>query len=199
MYTDPLSSLSLESVEAKPLNAASDHQEMLKKILRQIQSNVHAALELLETGETTHVSTLVTSVMRQGVSHAGSRTIEGIFDGQKMVGENGETYTIAPNYASKSKLVTGDRMKLIITSTGNFVYKQIGPVERERIVALLALDPATNQFIATHEGKEWKILTASVTYFHGEPGDDVVILVPKQGTATWAAVENIVKKPVLFS
>jgi hypothetical protein len=32
-----------------------------------------------------------------------------------------------------------------------------------------------------------------VTYFHGVPGDDVVIIVPKDGNSKWAAVENIIK------
>jgi len=37
-------------------------------------------------------------------------------------------------------------------------------------------------------------VTASVTYYKGEAGDEVVILVPKNGESKWAAVENIVRK-----
>ena len=44
------------------------------------------------------------------------------------------------------------------------------------------------------EKKKWKILPASVTYFKGDVGDEVVILVPKEAMSKWAAVENIVKK-----
>ena len=169
------------------------NEELLKKMLRQIQTQVQTALELLENGTVSHTSSLLTSPVENSSSE-GTRTVEGIFDGQKMVGEDTQTYIIAPNYASKSKLVVGDRMKLIISRTGNFVYKQIGPVERERIVGMLALDPVTKQYVVTAGDQEWKILTASVSYFHGEPGDETIILVPKDQQAVWAAVENIVKK-----
>jgi hypothetical protein len=51
-----------------------------------------------------------------------------------------------------------------------------------------------NEFIAVADGKKWRLLTASVTYFRGVSGDEAVILVPKNGESKWAAVENIVKK-----
>jgi len=37
------------------------------------------------------------------------------------------------------------------------------------------------------------VLTASVTYYKGEPGDEAIILVPKSTPSTWAALENVVK------
>ena len=61
------------------------------------------------------------------------KIIEGIFDGENMIGPDGKKYSVPPNYASKSKLVFGDRLKLIISDTGKFTYKQIGPVERRYV------------------------------------------------------------------
>ena len=61
------------------------------------------------------------------------RVIEGIFDGQNMMDAAGQSYPVPANYASKSKLVEGDGMKLTITDEGKFIYKQIAPIER-RIV-----------------------------------------------------------------
>ena len=49
------------------------------------------------------------------------------------------------------------------------------------------------EIIAVDGKKRWKLLTASVTYFHGQPGDEVVILVTKEGDSDWAAVENVIK------
>jgi hypothetical protein len=49
------------------------------------------------------------------------------------------------------------------------------------------------QYYAVDDGKKWKLLTASVTYFKGEPGDEVIYLIPSEGGSSWAAVENIVK------
>jgi hypothetical protein len=123
----------------------------------------------------------------------GGRIIEGVFDGEQMIGPDGKHYSIPANYASKSKLIEGDILKLTITPSGTFVYKQIGPIERTRVIASLEQDEASN-FHAIADGKKWKVLTASVTYYKGSAGDEVVILVPKTGESGWAAVENIVKK-----
>lgn len=120
------------------------------------------------------------------------RIIEGVFDGESMVGPDGKIYSVPANYASKSKLVEGDIMKLTITPTGTFIYKQIGPIERSRIVGKLER-AADGNYTVTVDGKRWRILTASVTYFKGQPGDEAIILVPKAGESKWAAVENIIR------
>lgn len=121
--------------------------------------------------------------------------VEGVFDGQNMIGPDGKMYTIPANYASKSKLVEGDIMKLTIHKDGSFVYKQIGPVERIRHKATLVRDDETGSYRAVvSRGHSYRLLTASVTYYKGEPQDDVMILVPRDMETTWAAVENIVKK-----
>lgn len=121
------------------------------------------------------------------------KIIEGVFDGQAMVGADGQHYDVPANYASKSKLVEGDILKLTINNLGAFVYKQIKPIDRLRKVGKLEQDPQSLQYYATAEGKKWKLLTASVTYFKGEPGDEVVFLVPAEGGSRSAAVENIVR------
>jgi hypothetical protein len=127
------------------------------------------------------------------VQKEGGRIIEGVFDGQNMVGPDGKQYSVPANYASKSKLVEGDVLKLTITPDGSFIYKQIGPIERKRMVGTLVKDEKTEEYRVLADGKSYKVLRASVTYFKGEPGDEVVILVPKEKEASWAAVENIIK------
>jgi hypothetical protein len=122
----------------------------------------------------------------------GGRIIEGVFDGENMIGPDGKQYSVPANYASKSKLIEGDIMKLTITGNGTFVYKQIGPIERIRVVGELEQGESGN-FTVVSDDKKWKVLTASVTYYKGQPGDEVVILVPKTGESKWAAVENIVR------
>ena len=121
------------------------------------------------------------------------KVIEGIFDGDKMTDKEGENFPVPANYASKSKLVEGDILKLSINNLGSFVYKQIKPIERERRVGVLEQDPQSLQFFAVEDGKKWKLLTASVTYFKGESGDEVVFLTPSEGESRWAAVENVVR------
>ncbi|MCD4705335.1 hypothetical protein K8R66_04655 [bacterium] len=124
-----------------------------------------------------------------------SKIIEGVFDGQQMIGPDGKKYSIPANYCSKSKLVEGDILKLTIKIDGTFVYKQIGPIERKRVKGKLVQDSISGDFKVISNEREYKTLKASVTYFQGESGDDVIILVPQDGESIWAAVENIVKNP----
>lgn len=122
------------------------------------------------------------------------RIVEGVFDGQGMKGPEGKEYTVPANYASKSKLVEGDLLKLTIRPDGTFLFKQIGPIERDRLVGVLAFDDQSRQYFGVINGKSYLLLTASVTYYKGEVGDEVIMLVPAEGRSNWAAVENIVKQ-----
>ena len=119
--------------------------------------------------------------------------VEGVFDGQVMIGTDGKQYPVPANYASKSKLVEGDMLKLTITPDGSFVYKQIGPVERKRVIGIVSQDDLGN-YVVIAEGKVYRVLLASVTYFKAEPGDEVTIVVPRDSETVWAAIENLVKK-----
>lgn len=124
-----------------------------------------------------------------------SKIIEGVFNGEFMIGPDGKQYNVPSNYASKSKLVEGDIMKLTITPNGTFLYKQIGPIERERIVGEL-LQEEDGNFYVTYQGNKWRVLTASATYYKGSTGDEAVILIPKHGISRWGAVDNIIKKRI---
>ena len=122
------------------------------------------------------------------------KVIEGVFDGENMIGPDGKQYAVPPNYASKSKLVEGDLLKLTIDKYGNFTYKQIGPIERARLKGTLIKDESTDTWKVLAEGRAYNVLLASVTYFKGEPGDEAIILVPKDKASKWAAVEHIIKQ-----
>lgn len=128
------------------------------------------------------------------IKNESEKIVEGVFDGHSMIGADGQQYDVPANYASKSKLVEGDILKLTINNLGAFLYKQIKPIERDRKVGILEQDQQNMQFYAVADGKKWRLLTASVTYFKGEPGDEVVFLIPAEGGSRWAAVENIVRE-----
>lgn len=124
----------------------------------------------------------------------GGQLIEGVFDGEHMMGSDGKRYIVPANYASKSKLVEGDILKLTVSQDGSFVFKQIGPIERNRVIGTLARDEVTGDYVVITDGKKWNVLLASVTYYHAEPGDQLVVLVPKNAPSRWAAVENVIRK-----
>ena len=85
-------------------------------------------------------------------------------------------------------------MKLTITETGSFVYKQIGPVERTRVIGFLQHDRSSNAYSVKKDSKRWSVLPASVTYFRGDEGDEAVIIIPRDHASSWGAVENIIKR-----
>ena len=124
----------------------------------------------------------------------GEEVMEGVFDGIQMIGYDSTVFPVPENYASKSKLVEGDRLKLTITPQGRFVYKQIGPVPRETRRGILAHDPKHNEYRVLVGENEYKVLKASVTYYKGEAGDEAAVVVPKDGQVRWAAIDNIVKE-----
>ncbi len=156
----------------------------LRALITEAETNLAAAKELLISviGDEETVS------VAQTIKEATGQIIEGVFDGQSMIASTGKTYPVPANYASKSKLVEGDVLKLTITEEGKFMYKQIGPTERKQVIGTL-----TNQdglYYVEVNGKEYRILLASVTYFRLEIGSQVTILIPADNPdATWAAVE----------
>lgn len=157
----------------------------LKSLITEAETNLAAAKELLMSilGDDGHVVTPSNS--REDVS---GKVIEGVFDGQVMIGPDGKSYPVPANYASKSKLVEGDILKLTIADDGGFIYKQIGPITRKQIIGTLVQHDGA--YYVEAQGREYRILLASVTYFRINIGDQVTIIVPEDNPeATWAAVE----------
>jgi hypothetical protein len=158
----------------------------LHSLIQEAETNLAAAKELLISilGDNGAVITPRSSTM----DDARGKVIEGVFDGQKMAGPDGKEYPVPANYASKSKLVEGDILKLTITDDGSFIYKQIQPTERKQIIGTLVQHDGA--YYVEANGREYRILLASVTYFHISIGDQVTIIIPADNDeATWAAVE----------
>jgi hypothetical protein len=122
--------------------------------------------------------------------------IEGYFDGESMLGDNGQYYTVPQNYASKTQLVIGDRMKWMLTPDRE-VYKLIGQAVRERIIGTFSMEGDYYVVISEKHPKPIKILKASATFAMKNLGlnfgDEVVIIVPKGITPAWGAFSSVVK------
>lgn len=123
-------------------------------------------------------------------SQATGRVIMGNFSGEYMVGDDKKQYPVPANYASKSKLVEGDQLKLTITEDGAFIYKQVGPIPRRRSIGTIVFKD--NAYYCQVGTELYRILTASITYFRLSPGDEVTILTPLTQKSEWAAIENVV-------
>ncbi len=156
----------------------------LRALIEEAETSLGAAKELLISlfGDDPIATASVTE-------ESIGKVIEGVFDGQNMVGGDGKTYPVPANYASKSKLVQGDILKLTIAEDGSFLYKQIGPIPRKQLVG--GLVQREGHYYVEVGKKEYRVLLASVTYFKAKPGDQVSINVPEDSDieVEWAALE----------
>src|SRR5690606_15255532 len=155
--------------KARNFTMADVPEKQFKRLLSLIQeaeTSLAAAKELLVSlvGE----DQVVKAAIQEDPS---GKIIEGVFDGQAMVGSDGKSYPVPANYASKSKLVQGDILKLTIADDGSFLYKQIGPIPRKQVVGTLELKEG-HYFVKVGK-KAYRVLLASVTYFKAKPGDQV--------------------------
>ena len=169
---------------------------LLQEMLESAEASLRSAKQILiELGATKSDLTekykksaadLTTSDSPEG------KIVEGIFDGQSMIGPDKRTYPVPANYASKSKLVPGDVLKLTILDDGTFIYKQIGPTERKKVVGVLTQEDG--QYKVITQGKAYNVLLASVTYFRAEVGDRITLIVPELDDSDWGAIENVLPK-----
>lgn len=165
---------------------AEDQLDQVKQMLDLAENNIRQARALLFSKE-------IEKKASQLKVESEGKVVEGIFDGERMVGPNNKRYDVPANYASKSKLVAGDQLKLTVLDDGTFLYKQIGPIDRKKMIGQLE-ELSPKNFIAQCGEKQYRVLPASITYFKAEHGDQISILVPKEGASEWAAVENLIDK-----
>jgi len=170
-------------------NSEMSQVEALQKVIAEAEKTITATKQKLAQMQGTQA---LDNRQETRKDENGSATY-GVFDGQIMVGEDGKQYPVPSNYASKSKLVENDMLKLTITPTGNFIYKQVGPVERKYLIGIIEKDERGN-FVINSEGKKYKTLLAAATYFKVEAGDEVTLVVPRDKEPVWCAIENVLRK-----
>ncbi len=168
--------------------------EQISKILRTIdaaEASLKSARELLNELAPGILPTehKISGEEAKSYEAGENQVIEGTFDGQSMIGPNDKNYPVPANYASKSKLVEGDRLKLTILPNGTFLYKQISPIDREFVRGTLMKEDG--QFKVVASGKSYRVLLASVTYYKGSVGDEVTLIIPKDREAIWGTIEAV--------
>lgn len=157
---------------------------LLRQMIENAERNVAAAKQIL--------SQLDNGLKESAKNPEVSQIIEGTFDGEKMTGLDGKSYPVPANYASKSKLIEGDLLKLSITEDGRFLYKQISPADRRKVLGFVMKDDNDKYYVSA-EGKKYKVLLASLTYFKAKNGDEVTLVVPKEKISAWAAIEAVME------
>jgi len=123
-----------------------------------------------------------------------SKIIEWIFTWDEMLWSDWNSYPVPVNYASKSKMVQWDKLKLTIEVNWKMTYKQIAPIEREIKTWLLTKEKEKYQVIS--DGKSYNVLTAAVKHLKWNIWDTISILIPSWKEATFAAIDNVIPKDI---
>ncbi len=170
---------------------------LIKEMLESAESNIRSAKHIVNELTGSSSKSIYTKLAKElepknSEDGEGDKIIEGVFNGQTMTDSTEQEYPVPANYASKSKLIPGDILKLTVTEDGRFLYKQIGPIERKSVIGTLTYEDGQYQVIAS--GRAYKVLLASVTYFKGEVGDNVSLIIPELEESEWGAIENILPK-----
>ena len=120
------------------------------------------------------------------------RDVVGSFNGESFIEQDGGEYPVTPNYASKSGLVEGDILRLIITKDGKFIYKQINLVDRKSLFGTIHFEK-DGGYVRTING-DYKILAASISFMRVEEGDEAIIIVPRDFSAVYGSLKAIIKR-----
>lgn len=152
-----------------------------KKLLKDLLEDNNISLETEINLETEGLNTYTSN---------NSKVIEWVFTWNEMLGVDWNKYPIPANYASKSKLVQWDKLKLTIEGSWKMLYKQIAPIEREYKTGLVIKEKEKYQVIT--EWKTYDLLTAAVTHLKANIWDTITVIVPLNKKATFAAIEALI-------
>lgn len=174
-----------EALQIKLINqalaAAAASIELSKQLLAELTGTPVPQAGVFKAAESRLAPTPVSSLSLPGTV--------GVFDGENMTTTDGKKYPVPVNYASKTLLVYGDRLKMI-DEGGTKLFKQIERVRRQRIVGTLC--QKDNGWYLEAEGSSYKVLEAAVKHFEAKVGDKLVGIVPKDTTRSvpFAALEG---------
>lgn len=171
------------------------------KLLEHVRDALDQTIHFLEQGQQGKAAKVLTDFVKQKQETLDEmtvfqepQTIEGVFDGCRMIAADGEPYAVPEKYASKLRLVEGDLLLRYLRANGLPFFQPIAPVERSELTGILQMDDQTQMPVVLANDRLYHVLPASVEYYKGIAGDEVVILVPSDGESTWAAVQQIIKK-----
>lgn len=114
-----------------------------------------------------------------------------------FLGEDGRVYPVPVNYISKSKLLFGDTLKLIISEHG-FQYKQIKLIARKNSLVKISED-SYKHYAITQTGESYEIPRATVSFYSLRSGDEAIAVLPlnKSDSQGMCAIEGAIKNQKL--
>lgn len=120
------------------------------------------------------------------------KVVEWVYDWYFMVWSDGKKYPVPLNYASKTKLISGDVLKLRIMEDWRLLYKLIWEAPRKFIKATLSKTDDNKYIALTDDGKTYSLNQAAVTFFKWKPWDEMSIIINWDDVWEYAAIEAVV-------
>lgn len=157
-----------------------------KKILEEMLPTANARIKKLPTLSTKDLSSY---------SDADNKIVEWVFTGDSMLAADGNIYPVPHNYACKSHLVQGSKLKATIEKSGKILYKIILEIPHENKKGVLVESGWKFQVIA--EGRAYHVLPASVTFLKAQVGDTLSIRIPAWKDATYGVPDALIPKSEL--
>lgn len=168
----------------------------LLHMLNKLENDVVKAKALVQKmfGENWSAYEAVPTSVVSSVDEDGVQVVEGKFDGTFMIGNDGKMYPVPMNYASKTKLIPGDMLKLRIMEDGKLIYKVIGPAARKFLKAKLTKTEEGKFIALTEENKTFALNQAAVTFFKWNVGNEITIIINGGEDYAFAAIEAVISK-----
>jgi hypothetical protein len=119
--------------------------------------------------------------------------VEGVFDGTYLVAGDGSKHEVPPNYAAKSRLVFGDKLK-IVEEDGKQVFKQIEKSERKEIKGVLS--KKEGKWYLLSDLGTYKISDIAADFNKAQLKEEAIGLVPADNTNVPFAALDRIERPV---
>lgn len=121
--------------------------------------------------------------------------VEGYFDGQYLISDDGRKTEVPGNYAAKSRLVYGDRLKVFVEG-GKQIFKQITKAERKKIEGVLSKKEGKWCLLA-NEGT-YRIADLAADFNNAGLNDKAYAYIPANNlNVPYAALDIVVKSGVV--
>lgn len=118
--------------------------------------------------------------------------VEGIFDGKHLITDTNEKVEVPANYAAKSRIVYGDRLKSY-EDEGKQVFKQLEKVSRKKIEAVVS--KKEGKFYALTENGSYELSATAVEFNKVNVNDKIQIIIPEDNPhAPYAALDKIIEQ-----
>lgn len=165
-----------------PARKPSVKEERLAVLIRTLmaaESNIQLAKKLITDIYGSKAALLVSSISKTApitVDIKDLPGVEGKFIGKFVEGDDGKKYQIPENYASKSELVYGDRLKVVEKDGANW-FKQLSKPDRTEVRGTLASGPDGLWKLLVGD-VSYEVLPSAVAYHKGKEGSEAFGLVP---------------------